>query len=118
MNKFIGIGNLTKDGELTYSQSGVAICKFSIAINNPRKKEDVLFLNIVTFNKLAENVASYTGKSSKVCVEGRLTIRKYETSDGQKRYATEVIADSVEFLDRKAAAPVDDEWADMGEEVF
>ena len=117
MNKFIGIGNLTKEGDLKYSQSGVAVCKFTVAINNPRKKEDVLFLNVIAFNKLAENVASYTGKGSKVCVEGRLTIRKYE-KDGQNRWATEVIADSVEFLDRKAAAPAEDEWADMGEEVF
>lgn len=102
-NKVILLGNLTRDAELTYAKSGVAICKFDIAVNTSSgsgadRKEDTLFIRIVTFNKQAENCAQYLRKGSQVMVDGRLSISSWEGDDGQKRYRTEVIAQMVQFL--------------------
>lgn len=102
-NKVILLGNLTRDAELTYAKSGVAICKFDIAVNTTSgagadRKEDTLFIRIVTFNKQAENCGQYLKKGSQVMVDGRLSTSTWEGDDGQKRYRTEVIAQAVQFL--------------------
>jgi single-strand DNA-binding protein len=105
MNKWIGIGRLTKDPELKYSQNGTAIATFTLAINRPFKnaqgEKETDFINIVIFGQTAENVANYLIKGKMAAVEGRIQVRSYETKDGQKRWVTEIIAENVQFLSPK-----------------
>ena len=102
MNKFIGVGRLVKDPEIRYSQSGTAVANFNIAISSgygEHKQTD--FIPVVAFKKLAEVIGNNLKKGSQVLVEGRMQVRSYETQDGQKRRATEVIVQTVEFLGSK-----------------
>ena len=99
MNTVILIGRLTKDPDLRYTPNGVAVCKFTLAVDRAFSKEkEADFIPIVVWQKLAENCANYLGKGRLVAVSGRLQIRTYE-KDGQKRYITEVVAGEVKFLD-------------------
>lgn len=104
-NRFVGIGRLTRDVELKFTPTGVAVASFSIAINRTFKNQqgeyETDFINVVAFKKLAENVANYTQKGSLVAVEGRIQTRSYENKQGQRVYVTEIIADSVQFLESK-----------------
>lgn len=108
MNKAILIGRLTKDPELRYTQSGAATCSFTLAIDRPftnqSGEKEADFINIVVWNKPAENVAKYLAKGRQAAVEGRIQIRRYTDKEGTKRYATEVVASSVEFLGGKPEA--------------
>lgn len=104
-NKVILMGNLTEDPTLRYSGGGMAICNFNIAVNSvfgsgDKKKEEVLFIKISTFSKQAENCGQYLKKGNPVHIDGRLKISSYEDKDGNKRYSTEVVADSVKFLSK------------------
>lgn len=102
MNKFIGIGRLTKAPEIRQTQSGKAVASFTIAIDDgwgENKTTD--FIDIVAWEKLAENCGKYLGKGSKVGVVGKVKKRSYE-KNGTKVWVTEVKADEVEFLDTKA----------------
>lgn len=104
MNKFIGVGRLCQDVEVRYTQSGKCVSNFTIAINRPKTqdgKQEADFIPVVAWNKLAETCGNYIGKGSKVLVEGRVQVRSYEANDGTKKRVTEVIAESVEFLDSK-----------------
>ena len=113
LNKALLIGRLTKDPEMRYTPSGTAVTNFSIATNrwstgpDGEKKEFTDYHNIVAYNagrrNLAEIVAQYTRKGSLVYVEGRLQTRSWEGQDGQKRRATEVVANDVQFLDTRSA---------------
>jgi len=99
-NKIILIGRLTRDPELRYTPSGVAVTKFSIAVDRPFSKEkEVDYIDTVTWQKLAEICSSQLSKGRLVAVEGRLQIRSYEDNQGNKRKAAEVVAESVKFLD-------------------
>lgn len=100
LNKFIGIGRWSRDPELRYSKEGTAITNCSIAINDKFNKDNTTFLNVVCFKRVAENTAQFTTKGSLVAIEGKIQTRSYDTDNG-KRYVTEVIADSVQFLDSK-----------------
>lgn len=101
MNKIVLIGNLTKDAELRYAQgTGNAVAKFTLAVPRGYKKDETDFINCVVFSKMAENVAQYTQKGSKVAVEGELRVNSYTANDGTKRYVTEVFCNNVEFLTR------------------
>jgi single-strand DNA-binding protein len=99
-------GNLTKDPEVTFTTSGTAKGKFSIAVNSQYKdksgemKKEVEFLNIVCWGATAENCSKFLTKGSNVFVEGRIKTRSWET-DGKKHYATEIQADRVHFLTKK-----------------
>ena len=102
MQKWIGIGNLTKDVELSTTQSGIAYARFTLAVarrfaNNDGERETD-FLNIVVWRNLAENCAKYLKKGKKCCVVGSIQTRNYDAQDGTKRYVTEIVADEVEFL--------------------
>ena len=106
LNKVMLLGRLGQDPELVYSQSEVAICKFSVATTESVKKGDSWeektdWHNVVCFAKLAENSAKFLKKGSLAFVEGRLQTQKYQDRDGNDRYKTEVIANSVKFLDSK-----------------
>lgn len=103
MNKIFLIGNLTRDPELRYTPSGAAVCSFTLAVSRTfvdkqTGQREADFINIVVWNKSAENCAKYLNKGRQTAVEGRLQIRSYVDNDGVKRWMTEVIADHVEFL--------------------
>ena len=102
MNKAILIGNLTRDPEARTTQSGVSVTTFTIAVNrrftNAQGVREADFINIVAWRQTAELCARYLSKGRKVAVEGSIQTRSYDAQDGTKRYVTEVVADSVEFL--------------------
>lgn len=116
MNKIILIGRLVRDPELSYTQGGKAVCKFTLAVDRPYNGEskEADFINIVVWNKAGENAAKYLVKGRQTAVEGRLQIRSYDGNDGKKRYVTEVIADRVEFIGGTSAKHEDETF---GEEV-
>ncbi len=103
-NKVFLMGNLTRDPELRYTASGSAVCHFDMATNrrftgkDGQKREDTCFMRINVWGKSGENCANYLSKGRPVFVEGRLQSRSWQTEDGQKRSAVDVVADSVQFL--------------------
>ena len=105
MNKVIEIGRITKDIELTTTNNGLSVTKFSLAVNRRFKSENeetnADFFNCVSWRGLAENIAKFCHKGSKVCIVGELQTRNYEDKDGIKRYITEIIVNECEFLDSK-----------------
>lgn len=105
LNRVVLVGRLTKDPELKYTQSGVAVCSFTLAVNRPFKnaegQNEADFINVTVWRKQAENAANYTNKGSLVGIDGRIQTRNYENQEGQRVYVTEVVADSVQFLDTK-----------------
>jgi len=105
MNKAFLIGRLTRDPELRYSSNNAPIVNFTIAIDrqytNSEGQRDTDFINIVAFQKQAENISKYVSKGSLVAVDGRIQTRNYEDKDGKRVYVTEVVADRVQFLDTK-----------------
>ena len=111
MQKFICIGNLTRDPELTETPSGVAVCKFSIAVSRDYADADgnreTDFFNITVWRGRAESCGKYLKKGNKVAIVGRLQNRSYEDKDGVKRTVTDIIADEVEFLTPKQSAEDD-----------
>jgi single-strand DNA-binding protein len=104
MNRVVLVGRLTRDPELKYTPSGVAVATFTLAVNRPFKNESgeqqADFINIVIWRKQAENAANYLKKGSLAGVDGHIQTRNYE-KDGKKVYITEVVADSVQFLEPK-----------------
>ncbi len=102
MNRAIIIGNLTKDPESRTTASGVSVCSFTVAVNRGfGDKKDVDYIPVVAWRGLAENCGKFLAKGRKVGVSGRIQVRNYETSNGERRYVTEIIADDVEFLTPK-----------------
>ena len=106
MNKVILIGNLTRDPELSQTSGGIAFCRMSIAVNrnfvNADGERQADFFNITAWRGLAENCHKYLKKGSKIGVSGYLQTRSYE-QDGIKKYATDVVAEDVEFLTPKSS---------------
>lgn len=102
MNKVILVGNLTRDPELSETPSGVAVCRFAIAVTrdyaNSDGNRETDFFNITVWRGRAENCGKYLKKGNKVAVVGSLQNRSYEDKDGIKRNVTDVIANEVEFL--------------------
>lgn len=102
MNKVYLIGNLTRDPELSETSSGVAFCRFAVAVNRPFTNSDgnreVDFFNVIVWRGLAENCGRFLKKGSKVAVVGALQNRTYEDKEGVKRTATDIVASEVEFL--------------------
>jgi len=110
LNSVCLIGRLVADPELKYTQSGTALANFRLAVDRERKdaegKRETDFIDCVAFGKTAEFVAQYLKKGRLASVDGRLQVRNYTTNDGAKRLAFEVIAESVQGLDRAPdAAP-------------
>ena len=101
MNKVFLVGNLTKDPELRYTQSGKATARMSIAINQGYgDNQSTDFFNLVAWEKTAELCGKFLSKGSKILVDGRLKNNNYE-KDGVKHYGVDVIVNSIEFLDKK-----------------
>ena len=107
MNKVFLIGNLTRDPELTETPSGIAVCRFSIAVSrdyaNSEGTRETDFFNITVWRGRAENCGKYLKKGNKVAVAGSLQTRSYEDKDGIKRNVTDIVASDVEFLTPKGA---------------
>lgn len=102
MNKVMLIGRLTKDPEFTTTANGISVCRFSLAVDrkftNENGEKEADFINIVVWRGLAENCNKYLRKGNKAGIVGSIQIRTYDAQDGSKRYATEIVADEVEFL--------------------
>lgn len=113
LNKFMGIGNLTRDPEIRYLPNGEAVCNFSIACNdswkdkNGVKQEKVEYINIVMYRKLAEIAGEYLKKGAPVYLEGRIQTRKWQDKDGSDRYTTEIIADQMQMLGSKKDSEIE-----------
>ncbi|MDI2588069.1 single-stranded DNA-binding protein [Psychrobacillus sp. NEAU-3TGS] len=104
INRVVLVGRLTKDPELRYTPSGVAMVRFTLAVNRTFKSEgqpDADFINIVVWRKQAENTANFLKKGSLAGIEGRIQTGSYEGQDGKRVYTTDVVADSVQFLEPK-----------------
>lgn len=103
LNRVILIGRLTRDPELRYTPSGVAVTQFTIAVDRPFTSQggerEADFIPVVTWRQLAETCANYLRKGRLTAVEGRIQVRNYENNEGKRVYVTEVIADNVRFLE-------------------
>lgn len=99
MNTVILIGRLTKDPEVRYTESQLAIARFSIAVDREGKDKGADFPSIIVFGKQAENCERYLSKGRKVAIQGSIQTGSYTNKDGNTIYTTEVVANRVEFLD-------------------
>ena len=124
MNKVILVGRLAQDPEVRYTQSGKAVASFTLAVNRfggGQGQNNADFIPVVAWEKLAETCGNNLTKGQRVLVEGRLQIRSYEANDGQKRRIAEVVAQTIEFLERKQASSSDAGNIDVnsfGKDVF
>jgi len=122
-NKAFLIGNLTRDPELRYTTSGIPVARFTLAINRFKKKgsaeagQDVDFINIVAWRRLAEICGEFLKKGRPVAIEGRLQIRSFTGRDGQKRTMAEVVADGMQMLGSKPGTMPSKEAAPAAEEA-
>jgi len=103
LNRVILIGRLTRDPELRYTPTGVAVTQFTLAVDRPfsnnQNEREADFIPVVTWRQLAETCANYLRKGRLAAVEGRIQVRNYDNNEGKKVYVTEVIADNVRFLE-------------------
>ena len=107
-NRITLVGNLTRDPEIRYVGSGAAVTKFSLAINTRSKQqEETMYVDIVAWDKLAETCNTYLKKGMSVLVDGRLSIRSYDTKEGEKRKSTEVVCNTMQMLDSRGGARPD-----------
>ena len=113
MNKVILVGNLTKDPELVTTNNGISLCRFTLAVQRRYTSGDgereADFINIVVWRGQADNCYKYLKKGNKAGVVGSIQTRAYDGTDGTRKYATEVVAEEVEFLTSKSSAQVEDE---------
>lgn len=117
LNRVVLIGRLTKQPELRITPSSVSVTTFTLAVDrrpNQAGQREADFIDVVVFGKLAETVCKYMDKGRLVAVEGRLQTRSFETKDGQKRKAVEVIADNIQFLTPR---PKKEDSSDSSEEA-
>ena len=104
MNKVFLIGRLVKDPEIRYSSNSTPVATFTLAINRPKRsdgEQEADFINIVVWNKLAENCSKYLMKGSQVAIDGRIQVRNYDDDNGKRHYVTEIVAENVQFLGSK-----------------
>ena len=99
MNKWVGIGRLTRDPELNFAAgTGTAVARFTLAVTRPFKKDETDFINCIAFNKRAEAIAQYLTKGRQLAVTGSIRTGSYDAKDGTKRYTTDIVVDSFEFI--------------------
>lgn len=106
INRVVLVGRITKDPLLRKTQSGTSVVSFTIACNRrvPSQGQDADFINCVAWNKTADFMAQYVKKGALLGLEGRIQTRSYDDKDGKRVYITEVVADSVQFLESKKQA--------------
>ncbi|CAN7412281.1 single-stranded DNA-binding protein [Peribacillus frigoritolerans] len=106
MNRVVLVGRLTKDPELRYTPNGVPVATFILAVNrsftNQQGEREADFINVVVWRKPAENVANFLKKGSLAGVDGKVQTRNYEGQDGKRVYVTEILAESVQFLEPRS----------------
>lgn len=121
LNRIILIGRLTKDPELRYTPNGKAVASFTLAVDrqfkNAQGEKEADFINIVVWGAQAETSANFLAKGKLAAVDGRLQIRSFDGQDGQKRWMTEVVAESVRFLSPKDGAGASAGGSSFGNEV-
>ncbi|TWI59611.1 single-stranded DNA-binding protein [Halalkalibacter nanhaiisediminis] len=107
LNRVVLVGRLTRDPELRYTPNGVAVANFTLAVNrtfsNKQGEREADFINCVVWQKPAENVANYLKKGSLAGVDGRIQTRSYDNNEGRRVFVTEVVAESVQFLEPRGA---------------
>ena len=119
LNKTMLIGNLTRDVELKYTTSGAAVANFGLAVNRTytnsdgEKVDDVCFVDVVAWNKLAEICGDYLSKGRPVFIEGRLQMDNWEDADGKKRSKLKVVAQNIQFLSSGRADAEKDAESDV-----
>lgn len=105
LNRVVLVGRLTKDIDLRYTSSNVAVAQFTIAVNrafsNQNGERETDFVNCVAWRNQAENMSKYVKKGALIGVDGRIQTRHYDDKDGKRVYVTEVVAESVQFLESK-----------------
>lgn len=105
INRVVLVGRLTKDPELRYTPSGIATCRFQVAVNrtfqNQQGEREADFISCLVWRKQAENLANYMKKGSLIGLEGRIQTGSYEGQEGKRVYTTDVVADSIQFLEPK-----------------
>lgn len=103
INRVVLVGRLTKDPELKYTQTGIAVTRFTLAVNRAFQsasgEREADFISCVAWRKQAENVANFLKKGSLVGLDGRIQTGSFEGTDGKRVYTTEIVADSVQFLE-------------------
>ncbi|MDT8862812.1 single-stranded DNA-binding protein [Alkalihalobacillus sp. MEB130] len=108
LNRVVLVGRLTRDPELRYTPNGVAVANFTLAVNRPfsnqQGEREADFINCVIWRKQAENVANYLKKGSLAGVDGRIQTRSYDNNEGKRVFITEVMAESVQFLEPRGAS--------------
>ncbi len=113
LNKVQIIGNLGADPEMRFTASGQAVATFNVAVNrryqtrDGERREETEWVRCVAWARLAETTSQYLTKGSQVYLEGRLQTRQWEDREGQRRYTTEVVANDVQFLDRRGSGSGD-----------
>ena len=125
MNKVVILGRLTRDVDVRYTPSQKVVCSFTLAVDRPflnqEGKREADFIPVVVWGKAAELCGNSLAKGHRILVEGRLQIRSYEGKDGNRHWVTEVIANSVEFIERKAEGsagrPQHAKMTDIGQSV-
>jgi len=116
MNKSILLGRLTKAPEIRYSQANnMKVATFTLAVNRkyvkPGEERQADFINIVSYSKLADFVEKYLRQGIQICVSGRIQTRNWEDNNGIKRYATEIIAEEIDFADSQKKADENVLWS-------
>ncbi len=103
LNRVVLVGRLTRDPELRFTPNGVAVANFTLAVNRPfsnqQGEREADFINCVVWRKPAENVANFLKKGSLAGVDGRVQTRSYDNNEGKRVFITEVVAESVQFLE-------------------
>ena len=105
MNKVIGMGRLTRDPEVRYTQDNTAIARFTLAVDRKYKKDgeqSADFISCLAFSKTAEFIEKYIKKGTKIVVDGRIQTGSYTNKEGQKVYTTDVVVENVEFAESKS----------------
>lgn len=106
MNKVVLMGRLTRDPEVRYTPSQKVVCSFTLAVDRPfvnqQGQREADFIPVVVWGKAAELCGTSLAKGHRILVEGRMQVRNYDGKDGVKHYITEIIANNVEFIEKKA----------------
>lgn len=108
VNRVVLAGRLTRDPELRYTPNGIAVANFTVAINRPFRnqqgEQEADFVNCVAWRKQAENLANYMRKGSLIGVDGRIQTRSYDNQEGRRVFVTEVLAESITFLESRGSS--------------
>ena len=122
INRVVLVGRLTKDPELRYTSSNIPVSKFTLAVNRtfagPSGEREADFIQCVVWRKQAENLARFVRKGSLIGVEGRIQTGSYDDKDGIRKYTTEVIGDSVQFLEPKSAVQDNSSFNDYSRQDY